>query len=257
MSIPLEFLKLTEEQIAELPPLELAKLIALLDAEQKIQSTTVLYRLFPETGPLSRHKYPKHMEFFKAGAKHQERAFIAANRVGKTMAACYELSCHLTGYYPKWWEGRKFYEGNTAWASGEDSKSVRESLQQTLLGKPGEPGTGLLPAESIINITPRAGVPDAVDIVTVKHSSGGTWRLVFKSYDQGRESFQASKVAIVLFDEEPPLQIYTEGLTRTMSTVPGQPSGIVMSTFTPLKGLSGVVLSFMPGGQRVEGEIAN
>jgi len=257
MSLPIEFLNLTEDQIAALPPLELAKLLAVIEAEQKIQSQTLLYRLFPETGPLSRHKYPKHMEFFKAGALHQERAFIAANRIGKTMAACYELTCHMTGFYPKWWEGRRFYEGNTAWASGEDSKAVRESLQQTLLGKPGEPGTGLIPADNIINITPRSGVPDAVDTVSVKHCSGGTWRLVFKSYDQGRESFQASKVGVVLFDEEPPQPIYTEGLTRTMSTHPGEPSGLVLCTFTPLKGLSGVVLSYMPGGQRLEGALPN
>ena len=257
MAIPVEFLNLTEDQIAALPPLELAKLIAFIDAEQKIQSQTLLYRLFPETGPLSRHNYPKHMEFFAAGALHQERAFIAANRVGKTMAACYEVTCHLIGWYPTWWAGRRFYEGNTAWVSGEDSKSVRESLQQTLLGKPGETGTGLIPADKIISTTPRSGVPDAVDTVSVKHSSGQTWRLAFKSYDQGRESFQASKVGVVLFDEEPPIQIYTEGLTRTMSTIPGQPSGLVLCTFTPLKGLSGVVLSYMPGGQRLEGALLN
>lgn len=59
-----------------------------------------------------------------------------------------------------------------------------------------------------------------------------------------------------MFDEEPPIAIYTEGLTRTMSTVPGEESGLVMCTFTPLKGLSGVVLSYMPGGARLDGAIA-
>jgi phage terminase large subunit-like protein len=255
MSLPIEFLNLTEDQIAALPPLELAKLLAVVDAEQKVQSQTLLYRLFPETGPLSRHKYPKHLEFFAAGAKHQERAFIAANRVGKTVAACYEDTCHMTGWYPPWWEGRRFYEGGTSWASGEDSKAVRESLQQTFLGRPGESGTGLIPADKIISMTPRSGVPDAIDTVSVKHTSGRTWRLIFKSYDQGRESFQASKVDVMIFDEEPPQNIYTEGLTRTMSTVPGQPSGLVICTFTPLKGLSGVVLSYMPNGQRLEGSL--
>ena len=253
--LPPEFANLTEAQIAALPPLELAKLVAFIDAESKIQSQTLLYRLFPETGPLRRELYPKHMEFFAAGAHHQERAFIAANRVGKTMGACYEDTCHMTGWYPPWWVGRRFYSGGTIWMSGEDSKAVRESLQQTLLGKPGEIGTGLILADKILSMTPRSGVPDAVDTVTVKHSSGQTWRLVFKSYDQGRESFQASKVDVVLFDEEPPISIYTEGITRTMSTVPGQPSGLVMCTFTPLKGLSGVVLSYMPGGQRLEGAV--
>jgi phage terminase large subunit-like protein len=253
--IPDQFLNLTEDQVANLPPRELAKLVAFLDAEQKIQSQNLLYRLFPDTGPLRRELYPKHMAFFAAGAIHQERGFIAANRVGKTMAACYELTCHMTGWYPPWWVGRRFYEPDTAWAAGEDSKAVRESVQETLLGKPNAFGTGLIPADKILNTTPRSGVPDAVDSITVKHKSGGAWRLVLKSYDQGRESFQASKVGVMLFDEEPPIGLYTEGLTRTMSTVPGQPSGIVMCTFTPLKGLSGVVLSYMPGGARLEGAL--
>jgi phage terminase large subunit-like protein len=59
----------------------------------------------------------------------------------------------------------------------------------------------------------------------------------------------------MLFDEEPPLAIYSEGLTRTLSTVPGEPSGLVMCAFTPLKGLTGLVLSYMPGGERQEGAL--
>ena len=37
------------------------------------------------------------------------RCFLAANRVGKTEGVGgYELTCHLTGEYPDWWEGRTF-----------------------------------------------------------------------------------------------------------------------------------------------------
>ena len=42
------------------------------------------------------------------------------------------------------------------------------------------------------------------------------------------------------FDEEPPLDIYTEGLTRTNAT-----GGLVFLTFTPLKGMSDVVRMFL------------
>jgi phage terminase large subunit-like protein len=45
----------------------------------------------------------------------------------------------------------------------------------------------------------------------------------------------------VWFDEEPPQDIYTEGLMRTMTT-----QGVVIATFTPLSGLTDVALSFMP-----------
>ena len=52
---------------------------------------------YPDTGPIRRDLYQKHLEFFRAGAKYRERCFMAANRVGKTEGAGgYELTCHLT-----------------------------------------------------------------------------------------------------------------------------------------------------------------
>jgi phage terminase large subunit-like protein len=42
------------------------------------------------------------------------------------------------------------------------------------------------------------------------------------------------------FDEEPPQDIYFEGLTRTNAT-----DGMVYLTFTPLKGMSDVVHAFI------------
>ena len=123
---------------------------------------------------------------------------------------------------------------------------MRESIQPILCGPPEAFGTGLLPADLILSKTPRSGVPDGIDTMTVKHPRGIS-RVVFKTYDQGRESYQGAKVDGIWFDEEPPITIYTEGLTRTMSTVPGEPNGLVLCTFTPLKGWSQVVASYMPG----------
>ena len=183
---------------------------------------------------------------------------VVHHNSGKSTAGCYELTCHMIGWYPPWWRGYRFDRPIVAWASGEDSKAVRESLQVILFGAPGALGTGLIPHAALHGKpTARGGVPEAIDAASIKTNfGGGQSRIVLKSYDQGRESFQASKVDVVLLDEEPPMDIYTEGLTRTMSTVPGQKSGIVMCTFTPLKGLSAVALAFMPGGQRLEGAVA-
>jgi phage terminase large subunit-like protein len=64
--------------------------------------------------------------------------------------------------------------------------------------------------------------------------------LLFKAYEQGRAKWQADTLNGVWFDEEPPLDIYTEGLTRTNATW-----GLVMLTFTPLKGMSDVVQMFL------------
>lgn len=90
----------------------------------------------------------------------------------------------------------------------------------------------------------RGGV-DIIDSCSVRHVSGGASRIVLKSYEQGRESFQAAGVDAIWLDEEPPKAIYTEALTRVMSTVPGEPNGALFCTFTPLKGMSEVVMDFL------------
>src|SRR3990167_9760321 len=57
---------------------------------------------------ISRDRYHKTLGFFAAGAKFKERMLIAPNRVGKTEAGTFEMVCHLTKDYPKWWEGKRF-----------------------------------------------------------------------------------------------------------------------------------------------------
>lgn len=232
------------------------ELLHLLEEEAAYRDRTAIYRLYPDSGPLRRALYPKHLAHFAAGRDYNERAVMGANRSGKTLCCCYEHVCHLIGWYPEWWSGARFERPVIGWAAGEDTKAVRESLQVMFLGLPGSIGTGLIPADTIVATAARSGVPEAVDSVTVRSRWGGTSRLMFKSYDQGRESFQAAKIDVMQFDEEPPIAIYSEGLTRTMATVPGERNGLVICGFTPLKGLSGTVLSFMPGGERVEGAIA-
>lgn len=205
---------------------------------------------FPDTGPLRRELYPKHLEFFAAGADHRERLLIAANRVGKTEGVGgYELTLHLTGQYPEWWTGRRFTRPVRCWAAGDTSKTVREILQQKLLGPIGNWGTGLLPGDSIERVIRSAGVADTAEIVYVKHVNGGISPLVFKSYDQRREAFQGTEQDVIWLDEEPPMDIYTEALLRTMTN-----NGMLMLTFTPLLGMSEVVLNFLPGGKLTQAE---
>lgn len=212
------------------------------------QRERLLFTLYPDEGPLRRELYDKHMEFFAATKTHNEVAFIAGNRVGKTFCVGYAATVFLTGLYPPWWPGRVFPGPVTCWASGEDAKAVRESLQPKLLGSASDPGTGLIPRANLINVFARSGVTGATDYAEIRHESGEISRLVLKSYDQGRESFASSEVDVVLLDEEPPLEIYTEALTRTMSTVPGKPNGIILCAFTPLDGISDTVEQFLPGG---------
>ena len=240
-----ELAGLTAAQIAQLSPEELAEIAEMVE---RARSPRSIFDFFPGTGPMRRELYPKFMEFFAAGARHQERALIAANRCGKSICAGFELTLHATGRYPAWWIGRRFDRPIVAWACGEDVKTARDSIQKILIGPPEARGTGLIPPADLERTTARGGIPDAVDTIFVKHQRGGLSTITLKSYDSGREAFQAARIDVAWLDEEPPSSVYTEILTRTLSTTPGEPSGIVTCTFTPLLGISAVVLQFLPGG---------
>ena len=177
---------------------------------------------------------------------------LAANRIGKTEAVGgYEMVCHLTGIYPDWWNGRRFNRPINAWAAGATGETVRDIIQEKLLGPIHEPGTGLLPAHTILDTRPRVGIPEAKQMILVKHASGGTSQLNLKSYDQKRKSFEGTKKDVIWLDEEPPADVYAECLLRTMKTSidSAEEGGLMMLTFTPLLGMSEVVLSFLPGGE--------
>jgi phage terminase large subunit-like protein len=189
--------------------------------------------------------YSKQKAFHTAGAQHAERLFMAGNQLGKTVAGSFEWAMHLTGKYPDWWQGRVFDLPVRLWAAGETRVSTRDTVQKLLIGEPEkeeEWGTGAIPGDDLKDWSRAMGVANALDSVTVKHVSGGLSTLLFKAYEQGRGKWQGDTLHGVWFDEEPPLDIYTEGLTRTNAT-----NGLVMLTFTPLKGMSDVVQMFLTG----------
>lgn len=222
--------------------------IKLIEEKKLRKKQRKLFSYYPETGPFRRDLYPKHMGFFDAGSEYRQRLFMAANRVGKTEGGGgYETALHLIGEYPLWWKGKRFDHAVKGWAAGDTAKTVRDIIQFKLLGPASEFGTGLIPKDRIHKVTMKQGVSEAVDTIYVKHSSGEISQLSLKSYDQRRESFQGTEQDIIYLDEEPPLDIYTECLLRTMTN-----NGIIYLTFTPLMGMSEVVMSFLPGGQILE-----
>jgi phage terminase large subunit-like protein len=227
---------------------EKLELLALLEEKERRGRGRKITTYFPDQGPLRRELYRKHLAFFEAGKTQRERAFIAANRVGKTESGGgYEFTMHLTGQYPAWWPGRRFSSPIKSWAAGDTAKTVRDIIQAKLLGPLHDLGTGLIPANALEKTTPKQGVPEAIDTVYIKHVSGGFSKCVFKSYDQKRLAFQGEEQDVIWLDEECPLEIYTECLLRTMTT-----NGILMHTFTPLMGLSETVMHFLPNGEIVE-----
>ncbi len=220
---------------------------------ERRRSTRLFQTFYPETGPLRRELYPRHMEFFRAGAKYNERAARCANRVGKTIGmGGYELTCHLTGDYPEWWEGRRFPGQIKAWMAGRTNETTRDIVQAKMLGpivyegsRKRVAGTGLIPGERLGIPTWKQGVANMVDTITVKHKCGELSLLGVKAYKQGRGSFEGVEQDVIWLDEEPPMDVYGECLIRTMTT-----NGIIMLTFTPLLGIDEVVLSFMPKEMR-------
>ena len=187
--------------------------------------------------------YAKQREFHGLGATHRERLFKAGNQLGKTMAGAAEVAMHLTGQYPDWWQGRR-WDRPTIWLAGSESYELtRDGVQRLLVGPPDkeeEWGTGFIPADCIVARTRRMGVSNALDSVTIRHASGGASSLLFKAYEQGRGKWQANTVDGVWFDEEPPEDVYIEGITRTNAT-----QGIILLTFTPLMGMSAVVARYV------------
>lgn len=184
--------------------------------------------------------YAKQRAFHVAGLTFRERLLRAGNQVGKSVCAGAEAAYHATGLYPDWWQGRRWTTRTRGWVGGPSGELVRDGSQRIILGPVGEWGTGWLPKRCILDISRAPGVRDLADTVTIKHVSGETSRIKFKSYDQGRVRWQAETLDWVYFDEEPPQDIYTEGLTRTNAT-----DGIVWLAFTPLLGMSEVVRRFL------------
>lgn len=199
---------------------------------------TQLYRYRP---------YPKQYFFHAAGASYRERLLLAANQVGKTYSAANEVAYHLTGDYPEWWCGRVFEKPPLGWTGTKTWEESREVIQAALLGteeasrKAPTFGQGSLPYDSIVDITKRqAGVVDVVDQIFVKHKSGGVSRIVLKTFIQGRELWQGKAVDFVWLDEECPEDIHSEAVIRTNTT-----NGIIMDTYTPLNGMTGVTERYL------------
>ena len=187
--------------------------------------------------------YTKQRAFHAAGAQYRERLLIAANQVGKTIAGGAEMAMHLTGLYPDWWEGRRFDRAIKAWAASVTNDATRDNVQAKLIGPPETErlwGTGFIPVDRLISTKPGMGTPNLLDNAVVRHVSGGISTVGFKAYSQGRTKWQGPKKDWLWFDEEPPLDIYTEGLTRLNAVV----DAIAWMTFTPLKGMSDVVMRF-------------
>jgi len=173
----------------------------------------------------------------------QQRLLMAGNRIGKSFCGAMEMAYHLTGLYPEWWQGRKFTRPIRAWAGGASNETTRDICQKELVGQPDDPsarGTGSIPLKLIGETVRKAGVPNAMNSLVIKHVTGGWSRLAFKAYEMGKEKWMGESLDVIWLDEEPPQSIYTQSLTRTADK-----GGIVYMTFTPESGMTETVAQFV------------
>lgn len=168
---------------------------------------------------------------------------MAGNQLGKTICAGNEVAIHMTGLYPDWWEGKRFPGPTNWWIANTNNETTRDNPQRVLMGEGRNWGEGTIPRSCIAREPTMArGFPDLIDTVHVRHKLGGISTAQFKAYDQGRKKWQGATLrGGIWFDEEPPSDIYSEGLARIAAT-----SGCVFLTMTPLLGMSDVVTMFYP-----------
>jgi len=192
--------------------------------------------------------YPYQVKFHRTGSEANQRLLMAANRIGKSFCGSMELSYHLTGLYPEWWEGRKYNLPIIAWAGGVSNETTRDIVQYELLGSPDDPeafGSGTVPKNYIIKTERKPGVPNAKSVALIRHVSGGNSSLFFKAYEMGVEKWQGRSVDCIWLDEEPSRDIYSQAVTRTLDR-----KGMVYMTFTPEQGMTETVASFMNNLQK-------
>ena len=187
--------------------------------------------------------YPYQKNFHETGSEANQRLLMAANRIGKSYCGAAEMAYHVTGLYPKWWNGRRFTKPIVAWAGGVSNETTRDIVQYELLGSPDDPeafGSGAVPRSCIIKTERKPGVPNAKSMALIKHVSGGNSSLFFKAYEMGVDKWQGRSVDCCWLDEEPSRELYSQAVTRTLDR-----RGVVYMTFTPENGMTETVASFM------------
>lgn len=183
--------------------------------------------------------YPEQIEYMND--KRRRVSLFGGNRTGKSRTGSFEVTCHLTGEYPDWWDGVRFKRPVNIWVIGESTDRVRDTIQEKLFGGIGRWGTGMIPKDRIVlgdsksgfNFLMKSGVQQAIDIALINHKSGGISSIQFFSYEKGRDKFQGSAIDWIWMDEEPPSDVYGECKMRILDT-----NGYMRFTFTPLGGIT-------------------
>jgi len=199
-------------------------------------------RRLAENKLLHYEPYDYQKAFLNASKTCPQKLLMAANRVGKSDIGAFEVAMHATGCYPDWYEGVRHDKPGTIVCGGSTNIQVRDICQAKLLGEPSDPsafGTGFIPKRVIKKTSRKAGIPDALSSALIAHASGGSTKIIFLSYESGKEAWMGQSFIHVWLDEEPPMEIYSQALRGVVDC-----GGHTSLTFTPEKGVTDVVHQF-------------
>ena len=130
--------------------------------------------------------------------------------------------CTRQAATPEWWKGRRFDHGVTILLQAQKARAYarrRATIADRRSSRRKRVGHRRNSKGRAARLEQKApGTANALDTVVVRHVSGGSSTILFKSYDQGRGKWQANTVHVVWFDEEPPFDVYSEGHTHDSDT---------------------------------------
>lgn len=161
-----------------------------------------------------------------------------------TYCGAMEVSMHATGRYPAWFKGVRFAGAVEILVGSNTNETLRDICQRELLGDPTDEkklGTGTIPIDCIGKTTRKAGVPNAIDTISVKHVAGLNSKIYLRAYEQGFKKFMGIRFEVGWPDEEPPLEIWSQFLRATFA----KKKSVLLMTLTPEEGMTEVVSQFM------------
>lgn len=214
------------------------KLLLQLDRLQQIN------RLAHYTAYPYQEKFHHAEGYLTPGRLAYQRFLMAANQVGKTFCAGMETAMHATGRYPDWWKGHRIISPPVILCGSNTNETARDIIQKELIGDPEDEskfGTGTIPLECIGKVARKAGVPNALDSILVKHKSGRHSKIVFRAYEQGFKKFMGHRYDIAWLDEEPPADIWSQIIRATIA----RRNALIYATFTPEEGMTELVTQIM------------
>lgn len=193
----------------------------------------------------------KALDFYASGLTARQRMWLGGVRTLKTSSILKEVSCHLHGIYPEWWNGYK-YDRPTRWLVGTVKKEkTRDVLQKYLLT--GDSQFNLKPFihPSLVTEDYKSKeVSKGFGKIFIRHVSGGISELKFGSFEEGASKHQSETLDGVHIDEAPSHELYMEFLNRTAAF--GDYRTFVLISMWPEFGRDELVDFFMNKGSAGE-----